>query len=81
MYCQSWSLWVKAERKLAKEGWIATTPNGHEQPSGWVQIRNKAMEQMHKFGSELGLSPAARTRIQVETQEKAPAVQKRKRRA
>ena len=62
-YCQAWGRWVEAERKLAETPTLLRTPSGHVQPSPWLSIANKQLELMAKFMAELGLTPAARTRI------------------
>lgn len=71
-YCQCWSRWVYAETKLANlEGdWTFTTDTGYESVTPWLSIANKAMAEMRAFITEFGLSPAARTRIQVKPEDK-----------
>lgn len=46
-----------------QRGRIGTTPSGYQQISVLVQIKNRALEQVHKFAAEFGMSPAARTRV------------------
>ena len=47
-----------------KNGDVETTKKGgYPIISPYVSVANKAMEQMHKFGVEFGMSPASRTRI------------------
>jgi len=76
-YCQAYGRWCHAERMIKKEGAIITTPNGHEQKSPWLTIADKAMEQMHRYAVEFGLTPASRTRIHViETSDKRPKSQR-----
>lgn len=69
-YCQAYGRWKKAERKIAETGEVATTPNGYAVQSVWLQIANKAMEQMHRFAVEFGFTPASRTRVKMEMMEK-----------
>jgi P27 family predicted phage terminase small subunit len=71
-YCQCWSRWVHAEQKLADlEGqWTFETDKGYEAASPWISIASKALAEMRQYISEFGLSPAARTRIQVKLPEK-----------
>lgn len=45
------------------DSWIATTPNGFEMQTAYVQIRNKLQEQIIKTAREFGLTPAARSSI------------------
>jgi len=62
-YCQSYGRWVEAERKLKETPILLKTPAGYVQPSPWLGIANKNLEMMHKFMTELGLSPVSRTRV------------------
>lgn len=62
-YCQSYGRWVEAERKLKETPPLLKTPAGYVQPSPWLAISNKAVELMHKFAAELGLSPTSRSRV------------------
>lgn len=62
-YCQAYGRWVKAERKLAETPTLIKLPSGYIQPSPWLGIANKQLELMHKYMSDLGLSPASRTRV------------------
>lgn len=66
MYCTSWGRHVDAEnkiRELGDDGLITKVKNGFELHSVWLNISNKAMEQCHKFLSEFGMSPSARSRV------------------
>lgn len=72
IYCQAYGRWKVAEKRIADlnkldpagvAGMISVTPSGYTQMSVWLTISNKAVEQMHKCFSELGLSPSARTRV------------------
>jgi P27 family predicted phage terminase small subunit len=69
-YCQAYGRWVEAERALADGGLTTQTPNGYPVQSVHLQIANKALEQMHRFACELGMTPAARTRVHAEPREK-----------
>lgn len=65
-YCDAYALWVYSSNKLKKRGsMIQTSPNGYEQQSAWVSIRKQALADMHKFLTEFGMTPASRTRINV----------------
>lgn len=70
-YCSAWSEIVHCEKKIAElnakdpkgeAGFVGITPNGYQQMSVWVQIRNRAYERMMKFASEFGMSPSSRTK-------------------
>jgi P27 family predicted phage terminase small subunit len=60
-YCQCHQRWVEAEELVNKEG---ITVNGKLNPA--VKVASDMVRQMRYYGSELGLSPLARGRIQVE---------------
>ena len=40
-------------------------PSGYVQQNPWLTISTKQLELMHKYMSELGLSPVARTRVHI----------------
>jgi len=71
-YCAAWSEVVQCERKITElnkadpkgeAGLVGYTPNGYQQMSVWVQIRNRAYERMMKFAAEFGMSPSSRSRL------------------
>ena len=62
-YCQAYGRWVESERRLKETPPLLKTPAGYVQPSPWLAISNKNVELMHKFMSELGLSPVSRSRV------------------
>ena len=53
----------QAEEELAKSGPVVKSPSGYPIQNPWLAILNKALEQILRFGQELGLSPASRTRV------------------
>lgn len=65
-YCANYARWAEAENKLRTDGMVDKTPNGMAVQGVWLQISNKAQVLMLKFAQELGLTPAARTRVRVE---------------
>lgn len=64
-YCQCYSRWVKAENKIKKEGMVIKTSNGNLIQSPYVGIANKAMQMMHKFLTEFGMTPSARAGLKI----------------
>lgn len=64
-YCQAWGRWVEAERKLKETPMLLKAPSGYVQQSPWLSIANKQLELMGRFMAELGLTPAARRRVEV----------------
>lgn len=72
-YCQAYGRWVIAERKLNelssmsadKMALLYKTTNGNLIINPLLSVANKAMEHMHKFLTEFGMTPASRSRITV----------------
>jgi P27 family predicted phage terminase small subunit len=62
-YCQAWGRWVEAEEKLRTTPSLIKTPSGHVQQSPLISVANKQLELMGKYMAELGLTPAARRRL------------------
>lgn len=72
VYCQAYGRWRQAERKIRElnaadpetmPGLVGKTPSGYLQVSVWLQISNRAVEVMHKFLCEFGMTPSARSRV------------------
>lgn len=62
-YCQSYSLWAEAVRKLGETPKLIKAPSGYVQQSPWFSIANKQLELMGRCMSELGITPTARSRL------------------
>ncbi|WP_193140970.1 phage terminase small subunit P27 family [Meridianimarinicoccus sp. MJW13] len=62
-YCQAYGRWVEAEQKLATTPMLLKAPSGYVQQSPWLAVSNKQMELMGRYMTELGLTPAARSRV------------------
>lgn len=67
-YCQAYARWKEAEEFLSKHGTIFKTPSGYIQQVPQVSIAQTYLKVMKDFCSEFGLTPASRTRIQVNTE-------------
>lgn len=65
--CSAWAMYVKACNKIVKEGEVITSDKGGLYQNPWVAIRNRSMEQVHKFYAEFGLTPSSRSRVHVDT--------------
>lgn len=66
VYCQAWGRYVQAERKLVElgeDGTVDTTPSGYKQIGVWLQVSNRAADQMKAFASEFGMTPSAIQRV------------------
>ena len=67
-YCNAWARLKEAEQMLQRPDTKPVIRNAHGTGwtrNPWVVISERAMEQVVRFSSEFGLTPAARTRIQV----------------
>lgn len=62
-YCQCYSQWAEAVGKLRETPKLIRTPSGYVQQSPWIGIANKQLELMGRYMTELGLSPVARSRL------------------
>jgi P27 family predicted phage terminase small subunit len=80
-YCQSYGRWRTAEEALAKmaerdlltSGLMIKTTSGNPIQNPLVGTANRAANDMVRYGSELGLSPCARTRIATGDIERRPS--------
>jgi P27 family predicted phage terminase small subunit len=62
-FCAAAGRRSQAEEELAKSGPVVKSPSGYPIQNPWLSIANKSLEQLLRFGQELGLSPASRTRV------------------
>ena len=62
-YCQCYERWALAEAHIQLHGMTTTTKNGIEYQSPYVGIANTALLLMHKYLTEFGMTPAARSRV------------------
>jgi len=62
-YCQAYGRWVEAERVVKQKGVLYKTEKGNVITSPMLWVANKAMEQMHKYLVEFGMTPSARSRV------------------
>src|SRR5260370_21696242 len=68
-YCQSWARWVKAEDLLKQSGEVLKSQGtGAFYQNPYLCVANRAMEQMHRFLTEFGMTPSSRCRIHVTPQ-------------
>lgn len=64
-YCQAYARWKEAEEFLSKHGTIFKTPSGYIQQVPQVSIAQTYLKIMKDFCSEFGLTPSARSRINI----------------
>ena len=67
--CQQYAMLQQAQAKLQKTGLLMKTKSGYVQPSPLVSIVAGCLEQVNKLCREFGMTPASRTRIQVNVEE------------
>ena len=68
-YCQVYARICEAEAALAAEGTVITTPSGIRRANPWCAILNTCLRQLSALSGQLGLSPSARTHVDI-TEEK-----------
>ncbi len=64
-YCQAYARWKEAEEFISKHGSILKTNSGYIQQIPQVSIAQQNLKQMRSLCSELGLSPSARSRLNI----------------
>lgn len=64
-YCSEYSKWRMAEEYLRENGFTFETQNGYVQQRPEVSIAKSAVDNIKKLCSELGMTPSARSRIQL----------------
>lgn len=69
-YCQAFSTWSQATKKVQEGGFVFKAPNGMPMMNPYLPIVNKANEQMMKALIELGMTPSSRSRIKVDAPKK-----------
>ena len=74
-YCQAYSRWLAAEEQIKENGMIVAAKNGFPVQSPYLAISNKAAQQMAKFMSEFGMTPASRSRLPAKVKEDKPKQQ------
>lgn len=62
-YCQAYGRWEEAERKVKKDGYLFETSNGNLIQNPMLSVANKALELMHKFLTEFGMTPSSRVKV------------------
>ena len=72
-HAQAVARWAEAESRLRELGLVVKSPNGFPQMNPFLPIANRAMEQLLKTASELGLTPTARARLAGKTKPAAKA--------
>src|SRR5260370_35174381 len=66
--CQIWSKMVQAQKKLTEMGILYKSPSGYIQQSPLFSMVNNCIDTVTKLSRELGLTPAARSRMVAQTE-------------
>lgn len=64
-YCQTYGRWVEAEEKLKVEDLVVETKQGNIIQNPLLGVANRALELMHKYLTEFGMTPSSRSRVTV----------------
>lgn len=73
-YCYNFSQFIRRSAELEKTGTLIEAPSGYPIQNPLISIVRSSLEMMYKFGAELGLSPAQRSRLRVDTPESGDEV-------
>lgn len=66
-YCSAWATYVEADAKIKEAGLVVRTKQGNVIANPYLGARNTAMKLMKGFLIEFGLTPAARSHLNVPT--------------
>jgi P27 family predicted phage terminase small subunit len=75
-YCQAYSQWVDASKRLKEQPLTLVSPNGYAYPNPLLGVQKRALELMHKFMTEFGMTPSSRSKVKVEKVEEADELDK-----
>lgn len=64
-YCQKWAQWQAIETAAAVHPFIVKGPHGHPIPNPALGLAFKAYNLLLRSAAELGMTPSARSRVQV----------------
>lgn len=64
-YCDAYSRLLRYTAFLRKNGDTTTSPKGYVLQAPEVAMRNRAIDDLKKYGSELGIGASSRTKIEV----------------
>lgn len=67
LYCQTWAIWIEAEERVKTKGRVFVSKSGHPLLNPWHSIATKAFGDLKAIASEFGLTPSARSRIDIDT--------------
>ena len=62
-YCRTWSLFVSADRKVAKMGMVIIGTRGTLVKNPMISVMQNAQRDLTRLSQELGITPASRSRV------------------
>lgn len=65
LYCESWSKWIRATKRVRRDGMVYKTSTGNLRINPILQVADEASKMMQKLMAGFGMTPADRTRITV----------------
>lgn len=68
-YCVSYARWRAAESVLATSPEVVESDKGNLYMNPWLGVGRTALRDMLRFAQELGMTPSARSRLQVEREQ------------
>jgi P27 family predicted phage terminase small subunit len=63
LYCEAVAEHKEASLRLKREGYIVDASRGGTKRNDWHVVKNGAAEKIIKIGSEIGFSPASRSKV------------------
>jgi P27 family predicted phage terminase small subunit len=65
-YVDACDLFIKSTKEIQEKGTTLVTKSGYEQIRPCFTVWKKALEEMRKWGTELGFTPLSRLKLQIE---------------
>jgi P27 family predicted phage terminase small subunit len=77
-YCAAWQRFTEAHAHIAETGPVVKSPSGFPILNPYLSVLNSSVKQMQSLLAELGLSPAARTRLHARPPEQSRSLKSKK---
>lgn len=65
LYCETWAMWKRAEEQVRRKGEVVKTTNGNVIQNPYLAIANRAKRDALLLLREFGMTPSARSRVNV----------------
>ena len=72
-YCEAYARWCVARDTIHRDGYFYTAASGMMAKHPAVTTMETAASEMRSWGSEFGLTPRSRTRLELQEPQQAPA--------